>query len=510
MLDLLLAYPHLFLYSLILIPLLYLALTITLKNQSIRRLGTYAPTVRGYLPFGIDIFIRSLRGSRTDTDYEFWDWLFNHSSNAHSKTIETTLARQRFLFTADPENIKAILATQFADYGKGEPFHEDWKHFLGDSIFTTDGEMWHQSRQLLRPQFVKTRVSDLEIFETHVQRLMHLIPGEGWEVDISALFYRFTLDSATDYLLGKSVDSLDNPNAEFVKAFAEVQRGQNEVSRSGPFHKLLPKGRFFAGLNVINSFVEPFIDQALRLNLADLKEKTNQSFLHALAATGTRDRKVIRDQVVAVLLAGRDTTASSLSFTFLELSKNPAIVKKLRREILERVGPTERPTYDDLKNMPYLQHVMNETLRLYPSVPFNVRMSLHDTTLPTGGGPDGTQPIGVLKDTPIAYSALYMQRREDLFPPASDGFPHVLTYCPERWDKWTPKSWTYIPFNGGPRICIGQQFALTEMSYTIVRILQRFERIDKYWDERKQKLKAEIVISPATGVQVGFWEAKSG
>ena len=72
-------------------------------------------------------------------------------------------------------------------------------------------------------------------------------------------------------------------------------------------------------------------------------------------------------------------------------------------------------------------------------------MSLHDTTLPTGGGPDGTQPIGVLKDTPIAYSALYMQRREDLFPPASDDFPHVLTYCPERWDKWTPKSWTYIP-----------------------------------------------------------------
>ena len=118
--------------------------------------------------------------------------------------------------------------------------------------------------------------------------------------------------------------------------------------------------------------MEPFIDQALRLNLADLKEKTNQSFLDALAATGTRDRKVIRDQVVAVLLAGRDTTAGSLSFTFLELSKNPAIVKKLRREILERVGPTEPPTYDDLKNMPYLQHVMNETLRLYPSVPFNV------------------------------------------------------------------------------------------------------------------------------------------
>ena len=65
-------------------------------------------------------------------------------------------------------------------------------------------------------------------------------------------------------------------------------------------------------------------------------------------------------------------------------------------------------------------------------------------------------------------------------------------------------------FNGGPRICIGQQFALTEMSYTIVRILQRFDRIEKYWQEGTQGLRSEIVLSPTNGVKVGFWEAKSG
>lgn len=356
----------------ILMPTIYLTISVFLENRALAKLGSFPPVVRAKLPFGLDVVVRSTRHTANDDDLAFWDWLFSGSPNKHSKTVEVSLARERFIFTADPENIKAILATQFSDYGKGKPFHHDWKPFLGDSIFTTDGKQWHDSRQLIRPQFVKNRVSDLEIFEKHVSRLLSKIGGSGEQVDISALFYRFTLDSATDYLLGKSVDSLDQPEAEFASAFAEVQRVQSLTTRSGPFKLFIPKAKYKAGLKVINAFVEPFIDQALRLNISDLKEQSNQSFLHALAATGTRDRKVIRDQMVAVLLAGRDTTAGALSFTFQELSANPDIVRKLRTEILEKVGREKCPTYEDLKSMPYLQHVMNETLRLYPSVPFNV------------------------------------------------------------------------------------------------------------------------------------------
>ena len=341
-------------------------------NRAIAKLGSFAPRVRSYLPFGIDVVYRTVHHSHDDTDIEFWEWLFTWSPNKHSKTIEASFARQRSIFTADPENIKAILATQFQDFGKGRQFHEDWKPFLGDSIFTTDGQQWHDSRQLIRPQFVKNRVADLEIFEKHVERLMNKIGGHGEEVDVAALFYRFALDSATDFLLGKSVDSLDNPQVEFASAFAEVQKVQNMITRLGELNRLIPKRTYWAGLEVINAFVEPFIEHVLRLNVSDLREKTNHSFLHALAATGTRDRNVIRDQVIAVLLAGRDTTAGTLSFTFKELSAQPRIVRKLRKEILEKIGSSRPPTYEDLKSMPYLQHVMNETLRLYPSVPFNV------------------------------------------------------------------------------------------------------------------------------------------
>jgi cytochrome P450 len=109
---------------------------------------------------------------------------------------------------------------------------------------------------------------------------------------------------------------------------------------------------------VINEFVTPYIEQALRLSPEELATKTKSeegyTFLHALASF-TRDRKVLRDQLVAVLLAGRDTTASTLSWTFYELARHPQVVKKLREEIIEHVGLERPPTYSDLKNMKYLQ-----------------------------------------------------------------------------------------------------------------------------------------------------------
>ena len=85
--------------------------------------------------------------------------------------------------------------------------------------------MWHNSRSLLRPQFIKDRVSDLHKFETHVQDLLPLL-GTGETIRVDDLFYRFALDAATDFLLGTSVDSLQKGQTEFAEAFADVQRGQ--------------------------------------------------------------------------------------------------------------------------------------------------------------------------------------------------------------------------------------------------------------------------------------------
>ncbi len=110
------------------------------------------------------------------SDLEFWNTIF---TNTDEYTAETSLMGRRVVFTADPENIKAMLATQFGDYGKGRPFHEQWEPFLGDGVFTTDGETWQASRQLLRPQFIRDRVSDLHTFEEHLQTLFKAIANGG-------------------------------------------------------------------------------------------------------------------------------------------------------------------------------------------------------------------------------------------------------------------------------------------------------------------------------------------
>jgi hypothetical protein len=129
---------------------------------------------------------------------------------------------------------------------------------------------------------------------------------------------------------------------------------------------------FYDSMKIINDFVDRFIEQALDLSPEELEKKTNHdqgyTFLHAIAGY-TRDRTVLRDQLVSVLLAGRDTTACTLTWVIYHLSMDPKILAKLRQEIIDTIGLERTPTYEDLKGMKYLQHILNEALRLYPVVP---------------------------------------------------------------------------------------------------------------------------------------------
>ncbi|CAF9907115.1 MAG: hypothetical protein HETSPECPRED_007043 [Heterodermia speciosa] len=504
------------------------------QHRDIKRLGGYAPKVSTKVPFGLDIVYRLFRAGQLLDDIDIWHWLFSYAP--YNRTVEFGIGGQRMIFTADPDNIRAVLAAQFGDYGKGEPFHRGWKEFLGDSIFTTDGQQWSESRNLLRPLFMKTRVRDFEVFERHTDKLMSLIEGKGEEVNLSKFctsesvlsvrptfqpyshrvawtanalrpYNSFTLDTSTDYLLGASVNSLGNGDNQFATHFDEVQRVQAILAKIGDtFGLFVPRRSFHKGLDFINNYVNLFIERVSSLNASELDTKEESyTFLHALSRY-TSSKAVMRDQLVAILLAGRDSTAVTLSFIFHELSANPEILAKLRREILEKIGTHKTPSFEDIRNCNYLQKAISETLRIYPPVPYNVRLALRDTTLPRGGGLDGRQPVGIKKDTPIGYSAMLLHRNPSNYPPVSPEFPDISVFCPERWTHWTPKPWTYLPFNGGPRICIGQEFALTEIGYTVVRMLQRYERIDRYGTPGDMKLRSNIVLSPADGVRVGFWE----
>jgi cytochrome P450 len=180
-----------------------------------------AASNRELLSSGLDTIYKQVKATMQYKNLESFLEVIAPSPNY---TVEGRLLGRRIVFTADPENIKAILATQFSDYGKGEPFHREWKEFLGDSIFVTDGQVWHASRQLLRPQFSRERISDLHTFESHLEVLFKAIAnggalngpdqnvdieaGNGKPLEIGELFFRYTLDVSTSFLLGKDVGSL--------------------------------------------------------------------------------------------------------------------------------------------------------------------------------------------------------------------------------------------------------------------------------------------------------------
>ncbi|KAI1134340.1 cytochrome P450 monooxygenase CYP539B5 [Hypoxylon sp. FL0543] len=452
-------------------------------------------------------FLDTARAMMRNELLEQYNSFFDAGTPECPELVEVQIfPRERYLFTRSPEHIKAVLAGQFSDFGKGPRFHDLWRPFLGDSIFTTDGQLWHDSRSLIRPMFVKDRVSDLATFEKWTSTLMTKLPPSGQTVDIMDLLYRMTLDVTTDFLLGASVDSLSNPRSEFAKAFNDVQRIQMMLTAVGPFQVFIPRRRYNDGIQVIDRFIMPYIEQALALPQEELEKLSNSdkhfTFLHSIAQY-TRNRQVLRDQIIAVLLAGRDTTAATLSWAFYELSHYPDKFKRLRDEIIGSVGRTRTPTYQDLKDMPYLRHTLNETLRLYPAVPYNLRGALEDTTLPST---PGNPPISVVKGDIVFYSTLAMQRRKDLYPPVSEKFEDPALFSPERWESWTPKPWQYVPFNGGPRICVGQNFAMTEMAYCMVRILQKYDRIEYRGDWYAQQHEAEVVGKPSQGVKVGLYE----
>lgn len=127
-------------------------------------------------------------------------------------------------------------------------------------------------------------------------------------------------------------------------------------------------------------------------------------------------------------------------------------------------------------------------------------MANKNTHLPLGGGPNGTDPLFIRKGEEVMYSVYTMHRRQEIFGPDAD------EYRPERWEKLKP-GWGYIPFNGGPRICIGQQFALTEAGYTVVRILQEFGGIECR-DERDFEEGLTLTMASFHGTWVGLVPVK--
>lgn len=314
------------------------------------------------------------------------------------------------------------------------------------------------------------------------------------------------MDSATEFLFGKSTNILDPAHEmksarEFVSAFVYVTHEMPKDFQTGGLIQWLPRRKYWRSVKVIHAFADELVQDAITrhqrsrndLEKKDPNAKDRYIFLDELLKQ-TQDPYTLRSELLNVLLAGRDTTAGLLANTWHVLARRPDIWAKLRVEVDALNG--KPPTYAQIKDMKYLKYVLNESLRIMPVVPGNNRTAIVDTILPLGGGPDGASPVFVAAGQVVGYSPWSMHRRTDYF--GSD----AMEFRPERWEKLRP-GWEYLPFNGGPRICIGQQFALLEASYATVRLMQRFKGVEAR-DEQVWREWLTLTLASGTGCKVGF------
>ncbi|CAA7268977.1 unnamed protein product [Cyclocybe aegerita] len=468
------------------------------------------PTVWTRWPGGISLLRKVLHnfkdGYPSDIFVEFTE-LYGHTFNFR-------ILFENRIFTTEPEYIKAILATKFDSFNKGTLFQSQVKSLLGTGVFNSDGEMWKFHRAMTRPFFSKDRISHFDIFDRHAADALNQLKTrlrEGYSVDIQDLASRFTMDSATEFLFAQDVRSLaaglpyphysplsistaavmvlNHPANRFARAFDEAQRLTSLRGRRGMNWPLAEfwKDKVQKQMVVVRGFIDPILRAAVerKRESADSSQekkrldgnrevKEGESLLDHLI-NYTEDETVLRDETLNILLAGRDTTANTITFAVYMLAEHPEIFRRLRQEILEKVGESRRPTFEDMKDMKYLRAFINETLRFYPAVPFNVRTTTQPVVLP---GKYGGPPLYIPANTKNAYSVFMMHRRDDLWGPDADDFDPDR-FLDERLKKYlTPNPFIFLPFNAGPRICLGQQFAYHETSFFLIRLLQQFSGIE--------------------------------
>ncbi|KAI6291167.1 hypothetical protein MCOR30_010196 [Pyricularia oryzae] len=517
---------------------LYLISKVILKTwqnaTEARRLGCKPPApFPSWCPFGLDI-VRKLIISRRQMRTPEWlrEQLAKTSTpaNPNNLTCSFQIVHTSGILTADEVNVHAMLSKQFDDFEVGQTRREIARPLVGESIFTTDGHAWKMLRGLVRPSFARHQVGDLELDEKHVKNMMACLGtgSDGWtgNIDLQTLMFRYSLDSSTEFLCGASVGSQlkelqlqngkatdDEDEIDFASALDRAMEGlatRGQFFECGPY--IWPRG-FEKACRDCHAFIDKYVARRQNKTLAAAEKqppaesppaaKEKYIFLDALAESFP-DPVELRHQILGVLFAGRDTTASLISWVFYNLARDPARCHKLRRVVLEHFGgpreeeeedPGRAVTFESLKECRYLQHVINETARLCPVVPVNSRRARRNTTLPRGGGPDGQSKVFVKEGTLVYFAPYIMGRRKELWGEDAERF------VPERWEG-KRHGWEFIPFSGGPRICPGQQSALTKTAYVIVRLLQRFDRIESWDPEVDVKHDATATMCSGTGVKV--------
>ncbi|KAF8472289.1 cytochrome P450 monooxygenase CYP63 [Russula ochroleuca] len=458
--------------------------------------------VRGRWPGNLDIVLRLLKSFESGYVLQGFADLFAEYGCA---TLNTRFFWDDQIISMDEKVFRFVAHTGFTHFEKGILWHERIDKLLGTGLFNAEGNRWRIGRQIARPFFTKERISDLNIFDQTSAKTLNLIANRAAAyapIDVQDLLQRFTLDSAALFLWGHALNTLDMPLTqpgrvvlgpkgsapadggsewdEFTNAFETVAVLITRRGVQGDTWPLLElfKDKTEEPIQVIMDWLEPLVRQALdrkakrvEASGGDAKVSSHDDetvFLDYLTDRSD-DVEHIRYELVTFLIASRDTTSSLLTFVIYFLALHPDVCCRLRNEVLETFGTTGAPTYADLKTMNYLHAVLKETLRIFPSAPLVARTSCDGPLIIPNTN------LYLPPKTQIMMSSLLAHKRTDLWGPDAEAFRPERWFEPALLDKIVHTPFMYSPFYGGPRICLGQEFALNQAGFFIVRLLQRFK-----------------------------------
>ncbi|EOY09938.1 Cytochrome P450, family 97, subfamily A, polypeptide 3 isoform 3, partial [Theobroma cacao] len=392
-----------------------------------------------------------------------------------------TIGPKSFLIVSDPSIAKHILRDNSKSYSKGV-LAEILEFVMGKGLIPADAEIWRVRRRAIVPALHQKYVAAMiSLFGQATERLCQKLDDaatDGEDVEMESLFSHLTLDIIGKAVFNYDFDSLTNDTG-IVEAVYTVLREAEDRSVSPiptweiPIWKdISPQQRKVAeALKLINDVLDDLIATCKRMveeeELQFHEEYMNEqdpSILHFLLASGDDvSSKQLRDDLMTLLIAGHETSAAVLTWTFYLLSKEPTVVSKLQDEVDSVLGD-RFPTIGDMKKLKYTTRVINESLRLYPQPPVLIRRSLEDDVL-------GKYPIKRGED--IFISVWNLHHSPSLWEDPEK-------FNPERWPldgpnpNETNQNFCYLPFGGGPRKCVGDMFASFENVVAVAMLVRRF------------------------------------
>ncbi|KAI1802895.1 putative N-alkane-inducible cytochrome P450 [Daldinia bambusicola] len=485
------------------------------NNAKAAALGCLPPPVlRSTNLIGNSILRESMRATKEDRGPQYIaEKLDSISRDCH--TIKVPIIDYEIVVTRDPENARALFTSP--DFDISHHRQLSWMPLLGKGIFTSRGDIWKHSRALLRPQFAREMISNPQLEEHHLQNLWGQLRADaatGWtsKVDLAPLFFKFTLDTATEFIFGRSANSLlerDGAQEDLSRHFNAAKVWIDKRGALAKFYWLMNSTEFKEHCAAIHKFADGLVADRLahppEKTTGDLEKgraaSTRFNLLNELAEE-TQNPQELRNETLHVLIAGRDTTGCLLGWVMYFLARHPDVYARLRREVANLFGDGPAD-FRSLSQLSYLQWVINETLRVATVIPLNERIALRDTVLPRGGGPDGKARVFVPEGTQVLVPLYAMQHRADIWG------PDVEEFRPERWETYRA-GWEFIPFGAGARKCLGQQFGRQEVGYVVSRFCQKYDRIENMEvGDGRIRLHHAIENRSGTGVQVRLHEAKA-